>query len=73
MMGLRLGKPHFRVGEFTDGEIVIFIDPDGGDELRFFENLTYLCLRKDISYEDARMIAVTLNANITNIAEPVPD
>ncbi|NKK53869.1 hypothetical protein [Rhizobium leguminosarum] len=72
-MAVRLGKPHFRVTETTDGELFIFIHPDDGDELLFFQNLTYFCLREGISYEDARMFAVFLNANITHIAEAVPE
>lgn len=68
-MAIRIARPHFRVGEFHDGQCFIVVEPHSGDDLNMFRGYINLRLANGISFEKAREISDYLNENIEGIAE----
>ena len=62
--------PHFRVGEFADGQPFIVLEAVSGDELNLFRNKSIgFDLRRGTTYEEAQAVARHLQDWITHISE----
>lgn len=68
-MALRIGKPHFRVGEFEGGVPYVIVEPQSGDNLVMHKGHVSFRLPSGISLERAQEIVQFLRDNIVAIAE----
>ncbi|MET4483702.1 hypothetical protein [Bradyrhizobium sp. F1.13.3] len=67
MATTKRARPHFRVGEFANGQAWIIMENFDGDNLALFEKTVGFDLRPGTSYEEAQRIASFLKENLVTV------